>query len=216
MSKPASKTMIGAFVLGAITLVVIAVAVFGSGKFFRTTQTYETFFEGSVKGLSVGAPVMFRGVQVGSVKDISLVFDPAKLRFYIPVVFDIYPDKVKALGPRFEARGQYMKPMIEKGLRTQLIMQSLITGQLAVSVDFFPDKPPVFLALDDRYPEIPSVPSSTEELQQTLQELPIKDIVQKIDSVMGRVDEFVHSGDVQANMKLLQATLGRQRSSWTN
>jgi len=208
VSKAASKTMIGAFVLGAIALVVVAVAVFGSGRFFKQTQTYETYFTGSVKGLSVGAPVLFHGVQVGSVKDISLIFDPKTLSFYVPVIFDVFPDKAQRLGPQTEAKGQLVKPMIEKGLRAQLIMQSIITGQLAVALDFFPQEPPQYIGLLARYPEIPSVPSATEELQQTLQELPLKEIVKKLDSVIGRVDEFVHSGDVQANMKLLQATLG--------
>lgn len=207
MSKAASKTMIGAFVLGAIALIVVAVAVFGSGRFFKQTQTYETYFTGSVKGLSVGAPVLFHGVQVGSVKDISLIFDPQQLVFYVPVIFDIFPDKAQRLGPQVEAKGQLIKPMIEKGLRAQLIMQSLITGQLAVALDFFPEDHAKFVGLLAKYPEIPAVPSATEELQQTLQELPLKEIVKKLDSVMGRIDEFVHSGDVQANMKLLQATL---------
>ncbi len=200
--------MIGAFVLGAIALIVVAVAVFGSGRFFQPTQTYETFFTGSVKGLSVGAPVLFRGVQVGSVKDISLVFDPKELQFYIPVIFDLFPDKAKRLDPNVKATAALVKPLIDKGLRTQLIMQSLITGQLAVSLDFFPKEPAKFIALDTRYPEIPSVPSAIEEFQKTLQELPLREIVRKMDSVMGMIDEFVHSGDVQANMKLLQATLG--------
>lgn len=207
MSKAASKTMIGAFVLGAIALVVVAVAVFGSGRFFKQTQTYETYFTGTVKGLSVGAPVLFHGVQVGSVKDISLIFDPKQLTFYVPVVFDILPDKAQRLGPQVEAKGQLIKPMIDKGLRTQLIMQSLITGQLAVALDFFPEEPAKFVGLLAKYPEIPSVPSATEELQQTLQELPLKEIVQKLDSVIGRVDEFVHSGDVQTSIKLAQEAL---------
>lgn len=208
MSKPASKTMIGAFVLGAIALIVVAVAVFGSGRFFKPKQTYETYFTGSVKGLNVGAPVLFHGVEVGSVKNISLIFDPAKLQFYIPVIFDIYPERAHRLGQQIEAKGQLMKPMIDKGLRTQLISQSFITGQLAVALDFFPNEPAKYVGLDPKHPEIPSVPSAVEELQQTLQELPLKEIVLKLDSVIGRVEEFVHSGDVQANMKLLEATLG--------
>jgi paraquat-inducible protein B len=211
MSKAASKTMIGAFVLGAIALIVIAVAVFGSGRFFKTTQIFETYFSGSVKGLSIGSPVMFRGVQIGSVKDISLILDPKKLEFYIPVVFEIYPEKAQRLGTGgAKPTGELIKPMIDKGMRTQLIMLSLITGQLAVSVDFF-EEPAKFIGLDHKYPEIPSVPSATEELQQTLQELPLREIVAKIDSVMGSVDDFVHSGDVQANMKMLLATLGETR-----
>ena len=69
MSKGANKTVIGAFVLGAVALVVIAVVIFGSGKFFKTTQLYEAYFDGSVQGLDVGSPVMFRGVKIARSKE---------------------------------------------------------------------------------------------------------------------------------------------------
>jgi sporulation protein YlmC with PRC-barrel domain len=79
MSRQANKTVIGIFVVGAIALVVIAVLILGSGKFFKKTFTAVCYFEGSVGGLNVGAPVIFRGVKVGSVKNIVLQFDPEKL-----------------------------------------------------------------------------------------------------------------------------------------
>ena len=77
MSKKVSKTAIGAFVLGAIVLLVAGVLVLGAGKFFTKEHVYVTYFDGSVKGLNVGSPVMFRGVKVGEVKDITLIADPA-------------------------------------------------------------------------------------------------------------------------------------------
>ena len=75
MSKPASKTLIGVFVLGALALAVIALVIFGSGKFFERRITYVMYFDGSVKGLNIGSPVVFRGVKIGSVKDIELKAD---------------------------------------------------------------------------------------------------------------------------------------------
>ena len=65
MSKPASKTLIGVFVIGAIALAVLAVVVFGSGRFFSEKMPLVMYFEGSVAGLNIGSPVMFRGVKVG-------------------------------------------------------------------------------------------------------------------------------------------------------
>lgn len=99
MSKAANKTMIGAFVLGAVALAVIAVLIFGSGKFFTTKQYYELYFQGSVQGLDLGSPVMFRGVKIGSVTDVSLQFNPKELTLYIPVTIEIEPDRAKRLGP---------------------------------------------------------------------------------------------------------------------
>ena len=75
MAKPANKTRIGLFVVGAVGLAILAVAVFGSGSFFTDKRYYVMFFDGTVKGLTVGSPVMFRGVRIGSVSDISLLFN---------------------------------------------------------------------------------------------------------------------------------------------
>jgi paraquat-inducible protein B len=67
MSKPANKTLIGAFVVGAVALAVAAIVLFGSGRFFKDMDQWVAIFPGSVKGLNVGSPVVFRGVQVGQV-----------------------------------------------------------------------------------------------------------------------------------------------------
>ncbi len=75
MSKPVNKTMIGVFVVGAIALVVVAIGVLGSGKLFKESIPYVMVFEGSVKGLNVGSPVVFRGVKIGSVSDIRMRFN---------------------------------------------------------------------------------------------------------------------------------------------
>ena len=77
MSKPANKTMIGLFVVGAIVLIVVAIGVLGSGKFFKRQFNYFMVFEGSVKGLNVGSPVVFRGVKVGVVSVIRMHFNYA-------------------------------------------------------------------------------------------------------------------------------------------
>ena len=89
MAKQANKTLIGIFVVIAVLLAVAAVAIFGSGQFFQRTDRYVLFFPGSVKGLRVGAPVVFRGVQIGQVYDIKVRFDPEELSFEIPVIIDL-------------------------------------------------------------------------------------------------------------------------------
>ena len=74
MSKQANKTVIGAFVIGAVALIVVAIVIFGSGKFFRERRTHVSFFDGSVRGLRIGAPVAFRGVTIGTVTNIKVKF----------------------------------------------------------------------------------------------------------------------------------------------
>ena len=126
MSKPANKTMIGVFVVGAVVLAVIAIVLFGSGRFFKKTDTWLTFFGGSVRGLGVGAPVVFRGVQVGQVTDIIVGFDSAKLEVLIPVLFETDPQRFKDIGSPVETEALDMhNALIDRGLRSQLQMQSL-------------------------------------------------------------------------------------------
>ena len=75
MNKKISPTLIGGFVVGAVALLVIAVIAFGSGRLFRQTKEFVLYFDGTVNGLHVGAPVKFKGVEIGSVKDILLQMD---------------------------------------------------------------------------------------------------------------------------------------------
>jgi hypothetical protein len=146
MSKQANKTVIGIFVVGAIALVVVAIVVLGSGKFFRQTLKAVCYFEGSVGGLNIGAPVVFRGVKIGSVTNVILRFDRKDLIFTIPVFIEIDPSKMVATGPEPKNPGENLKLLVDRGLRASLEMQSIVTGQMQVGLDFQPDKPAKFKA----------------------------------------------------------------------
>ena len=98
MNQRVSPTLIGAFVLGAVLLAVTAVVLIGSGRYFRRTYPFVLYFPGSVNGLRVGAPVKFRGVEIGSVEDIRLQLKPDQSVFRIPVIIGIDPEKITSLG----------------------------------------------------------------------------------------------------------------------
>src|SRR4029453_17973604 len=85
----ANPKLIGAFVVGAVALVVIGVLLLGGAKFLSEKRTFVAYFEGSVKGLNVGAPVEFQGVRVGSVTNIQLQFLTAEKGFRIPVFLQL-------------------------------------------------------------------------------------------------------------------------------
>src|SRR4030042_3764548 len=138
MSKQANKTMIGAFVVGATALVVAGVLVFGSAKFLKERHPFVMYFDGSVQGLDVGASVVFRGVKVGTVTDIELRTDPVNLTIQIPVFIEIEMDRLKRTGtlPLKRTPAEGMKLLVERGLRAQLELQSLVTGKLLVNLDF--------------------------------------------------------------------------------
>jgi paraquat-inducible protein B len=193
MSRQANKTLIGGFVLGAVVLAVVAVIAFGSGRLFQRINKYVLFFQGSVKGLSVGAPVVLRGVQIGSVIDVELVADPSTLTVNIPVYIEIMPEKFHNIGG-FQKRSpaENLQLLIDKGLRAQLQSQSFVTGQLMVDLDFHPDKPAKLLG-DGKVMEIPTISSTMEELSNTLQKIPVADISAKLSSAIAGIDRVVNS-----------------------
>lgn len=211
MSKPASKTLIGAFVLGALALAVIAVVVFGSGKFFTKKIVYVMFFEGSVKGLNIGSPVVFRGVKIGSVKDIELKFDAKDLSILIPVYTEFDPSKLTSIS-NVAGSNRYVEQLVEKGLRAQLQLQSMVTGQLMINLDFFPERRARFVGTGKRYPEIPTVPSPLDELLKTAQELPLKDLFDKVLKSIEGVEKVISSPKVASSLDALNESLKESRA----
>ncbi len=212
MSKLANKSMIGAFVVGAIVLAVVAVVVFGSGKFLKKQQSYIMYFQGSVKGLAIGSPVMFRGVRIGDVRDISIKVQQEDLSFYIPVIIDIDMEKVNTSGIRLKRAYEHFQTLIQKGLRAQLQSQSFVTGQLGVALDFFPDKPAKFVGLNKKYHEIPTVPTTLEDIQKALADLNLKEVVERVKSSLEGIDKMVNSPEIGKTLAALSQTAEEART----
>ena len=211
MSKQASKRLIGAFVLGAVFLVVASIVVFGSSALFTKANKNVLFFAGSVKGLQIGAPVMFRGVQVGHVTDIVMEVNAKDLTAFIPVYTEIYPQKIVPIGDNIVYDQRYLQALIDKGLRAQLQSQSFVTGQLVVNLDFYPDTPIKLVGFEKKYPEIPTIlPSSLEQLTKRFEELPLKEIADRLNETLAGINRLVNSRDLQASIgslnKLLKST----------
>jgi paraquat-inducible protein B len=208
----ANPKLIGAFVVGAVALAVIGVLLLGGGKFLTQKRTFVAYFEGSVKGLNVGAPVEFQGVRVGAVTDIQLQFLTAEGEFRIPVFFQIEPGKMTQVGRPIELHGQLLKPLIARGLRAQLEMQSVVTGQLAVQLGFYPDTP-IRLVGDGKVPEIPTVPTMLQEVAQNvtqalteIRQLPIAHLVGQLAHSAEGLNALIRSPEVTALIRSLNAT----------
>lgn len=196
MSVKANKALIGAFVLAALALAVAGVALFGTGKLFVPQKKYVMYFETSVNGLSVGAPVVFRGVKIGSVKDISLKEDMEDMTVRIPVVAQINMNKFQMSGEE-SGGSEYLQDLIDRGLRAQLQYQSLVTGQRMISFDFHPETPVRFVTDSVGYSQIPTIQSTAGELTETLEELPIKQLVERTNALVGGLERMVNSPDMQ-------------------
>jgi paraquat-inducible protein B len=168
----------------------------GSGKFFREKFEAVCFFDGNVGGLNIGAPVVFRGVKIGSVKEITLRYDAKNLEFKIPVYIEIEPQRLETLGPAPVKTGENLQALIEKGLRAQLETQSILTGQLEVGLDLLPDKPARFVGADPRYPEIPTVSTPLQELAKKIERIPIEQIFEKLLSAIEGIERVTKSPEL--------------------
>jgi paraquat-inducible protein B len=207
MSKQGSKSLIGAFVLGALVLVIAGIVIFGSGRFFTKVNKSVMFFQGSVKGLQIGAPVVFRGVRIGHVTDIVLKVNAKDLTAFIPVYIEIDQQKIVPIEVNHTYDQQYLQALIKKGLRAQLQLQSFVTGQLVVNLDFYPNTPIRLVGLEKRYPEIPTIPSGLEQLTKRLEELPLREIADRLNETLAGITGLVNSRDLQASIGSLNQLL---------
>lgn len=214
MGKQASRTVIGAFVVGAIALAVAGVLVFGSGKLLSKQARFVMFFGGSLKGLQVGAPVVMQGVKIGEVTDIYVMADPATLEFYNPVFVAIDPGKIRVAGQetttwkmRKEEYSDY-QALMKKGMKAQLVLQSYVTGQLWIGLGLYPDKPVRLVGMIKDVPEIPTIPPTLDELEKTIGELPVKQIVWKLDNVITGIDRLVNSPELHRTVVNLEKATG--------
>lgn len=215
MTKKANPKLIGAFVVGAVVLATIGVIVFGSGKFFEEKHRWVLFFPGSVKGLTTGAPVTLKGVQIGTVTDVKVVIDRETVTFQTPVYVEILPDRVKDIGEYSPAEknriaadpDESMKLLVERGLRAKLELQSLVTGKLQVAFDMYPDTPVNMVGLDKKVPELPTIPMAMEQLAKTLENLPIQEIVEDARKTMAAIEKLATSPELTEAVTALNNTL---------
>jgi paraquat-inducible protein B len=144
------------------------------------------YFNDSVRGLTVDAPVEIKGIRVGRVTDVWFNIDPTTHKIRIPVYIELYPDKI--MPPEqlsnyretnkvaiAEGRRPLMEKLVEQGLRGRLKAGNLLTGQVYVDLDFYPDSPPMKLSYEDKlFPQVPTLPSVAEEFQKDAREIMAK------------------------------------------
>jgi paraquat-inducible protein B len=216
MSKQANKTAIGVFVVGAVVLAVAAIIVFGSGKFFVKRELYVAYFPGSVKGLRVGAPVVFRGVNIGEVTQIRLYSIRKDRSVEIPVIFNVDPDAFHSIGPDIQSDEEYLNAMIKMGLRARMDTQSFVTGQKMINIDFYPDTEVRLLGengidLREDIIEIPTIKTLEQEIGKTLEEVPFGELAESLRNSMKAIEGFVTSEEFTKSLHYFKQTLKEAR-----
>ncbi|MFN7951203.1 MAG: MlaD family protein [bacterium] len=193
MGKKANPTLIGAFVVGAVVLTVTGILVFGSGRLFRTTYPFVLYFDSNVNGLRIGAPVKFKGVEIGSVTQIRLRLDQSERDTHIPVLVEIDDDKLKSAGVTGDfGDRRVMAKAVELGLRGRLEMESFVTGVLYVYLDYYPDTAANLVAQSGQLQEIPTLPTQLEQVQNA-----VREVLNRLDKIdfHGLVEQLTHTAD---------------------
>jgi len=222
MSKQANPTLIGIFVAGAIGLIVAGILIISGGKLLLTDKTnYVLYFKGSVKGLNIGSPVSFRGVNIGTVTDIQLVVGEVGSDIRIPVIIEI--DNTKFIssqtGESMMGDDDSLDKLVDAGLRAQLQLQSLLTGQLFIQIDFIPNTPANLADYKkSRWApqEIPTIPSPIEKINKLLVDIPMDKVKEHILSGIEGFDRLVNSEELHESITALHAALKEFRQLVAN
>jgi paraquat-inducible protein B len=153
---------------------------------------------------------MFRGVRIGSVKNIELRYDARDLSFIICVYAEFDPDRMVYVG--HEPGTEHTEELIMKGLRARLEAQSIVTGQLVINLDFFPGKPIKLMGLDKRYPEIPTIPSEIDEFLSLAEQIPIKEFATKAMHALEKLDKLISSPHINSSLESMGEGLKEARA----
>lgn len=211
MSKP-SATLTGGFVIAALALIVAGILFFGRDSFGERRIPMVAFFDSSVAGLQVGAPVTFRGVRVGEVKAVGLRVNPATKRTIVQVDMFFVPQMVALYGAPLPPGEDIVGVLVGSGLTAQLAMQSFVTGMLNVDLAFRPGAE-VSRFGDPSLPEVPTLPSHLEALTRQLQTLDVGALVQSLKRAADSADALLSSPGLKQGADDLPRTLAAFRRS---
>jgi paraquat-inducible protein B len=208
MPSKSAQMKAGLFTLGAVILFAAGLALLGSGSFVQTKEEYFLYFEGSVAGLNVGAPVVFRGVPLGRVVSISLVNSEDET-VTISVGIDIFETSIMQLNQNGHVsdilRDEMIQRMVRQGLRARIAMTSLLTGQARVELDFFPATRPRY-QFSNRAQEIPTVSSPLDVFSRALANINIDEIARNLLLALQGFNEIIRSEEMRGSLRGLKTT----------
>lgn len=205
MRRDVSNRLIGLFVVVGVSIMFVFVILFGVGKYFHEERKFVLYFNGSLHGLIVGAPVEFRGVQVGEVEEIRVEVSQQSNTLTLPVIVSIQPyrlveiDKVKS-----KSDGHVLKKMIDDGLSAELKAESLLTGSLYIELDHRPKEKVKMRGYSTKYPEIPTVESRAEQLS---------DIITSARNTLDSIEKFVSSDKLKQSIEDLSAMMKKGKKT---
>lgn len=189
--------LVGFFLLLALALVIAGALTLNQSGLFTKRYQAMVYFDDSVKGLYVGAPVTFRGVKMGEVTRIDVEVDPKTLETLIPVTLTLMGDTFLVISGQQASQQLDLKDAVQRGLRARLIMQSIVTGQTAVELDFRPDTPGRLHArARSPLPEIPTRQDKLDALISQVKDLPLADLMADLRRTMATLNQTLKASQV--------------------
>jgi paraquat-inducible protein B len=178
-------------------------------------KRYLLYFDGSVRGLSVGAPVELRGIRIGRVLDVQLQIDVAKTQFQIPVLVEMEPERIGVVGDATDLDPDHaLDRLVERGRRAQLASGSLLTGQLYVNLDLYPDALPQTVGRGGEYEILPTIPATLAGLTakvnailDKLERLPLDRVGEDLEATVAGVRALVEGPELIGSLRALEETL---------
>ena len=216
MSKQANPTIIGIFVLGAVSIALLGITVFSSGQWFTEKSRFVVYFNESVNGLSNGALVKMQGVPIGKVTDIQVQLDPKTKHILTPVFIEIEHEKCKQLLQFKKIKGKQtmMEQLVEDGLRLQLQYTSIVTGQLYIESLISPDSPMNLTGLNKEFIELPTITSSSAKVQKNIsdafrdiQNIPFQEVFSELLITIKNIKKITGSDDMRQAIHALATSL---------
>ncbi len=189
--KPDKKRIAMFMILGVLIMGGIILKNIADKVITEKTNMAVMYFNESIKGLNIGSPVVFKGVQVGKVVDIKIITNPQNLEFNIPVYVRFAKDGDVSSVSFYKDMNRYdiWSSLIDKGLRAKLVSQSFLTGQLMIELQMLPDTPiELKKTPNDNMLEIPTALSTVAGISKDLQDLPIKQIVTRLDNILKELE----------------------------
>ncbi|MGD9173118.1 MAG: MlaD family protein [Desulfobacterales bacterium] len=185
---------------------------------FTEKVHYILHFKGSIRGLTVGAPVEFRGIKIGQVADIKAVFNQETLTPQIKVLIETEPQRWETMGEATMDDKTQMEALVAKGLRAQLKTGSLLTGQLFIDMDIYPDAAPAKVLYGEKYAELPTIPTPlqlitnrVDQILSKIETVPIEKIGKDLEDTLQNVKKITTSAELQEAVRALDETLKETR-----
>jgi len=196
-NKKIQPAIIGIFVVVSIFLFMAAIVIFGGSRYFEKENLVIMYFDGSLQGLNVGAPVTYRGVAVGQVREIKIHIQTngkSNQKLTIPVLVSLSAGKILIVDDPDRGKSDnvniFLEAMCEDGLRAKLKVVSIVTGKRFIDLAFYENSIPIYRDTNKEYFEIPTLPSEMQQLTRMLENINLDELYKKVMNTFTSIEQL--------------------------